>query len=121
MLSSSMFVCAEPRSVYTVYPEFRGELRSSIPTQSESANIQPFRSGPHYGWQKRPSSNLFRMNTCKSVSKQMTLTPCRMNTYEKHRGGGSLIINQTPDGEHGSRLFRFFASPLGFCYLPHRN
>jgi hypothetical protein len=30
----------------------------------------------------------FRMNTCKSVSKQRTLTPFRMNTYEKYRGEG---------------------------------
>jgi len=30
----------------------------------------------------------FRMNTCKSVSKQRTLTPFRMNTYEKHGGWG---------------------------------
>src|SRR5258708_38404529 len=30
----------------------------------------------------------FRMNTCKSVSKQRTLTPFRMNTYEKQGGGG---------------------------------
>ena len=30
----------------------------------------------------------FRINTCKSVSKQRTLTPFRMNTYEKQRVGG---------------------------------
>src|SRR5260370_42402380 len=30
----------------------------------------------------------FRINTCKSVSKQTTLTPFRMNTYEKHGGWG---------------------------------
>src|SRR5260370_30729885 len=30
----------------------------------------------------------FRMNTCKSVSKQRTLTTFRMNTYEKHGEGG---------------------------------
>src|ERR1700720_1686584 len=30
----------------------------------------------------------FRMNTCKSVSKQSTLTTFRMNTYEKRGGGG---------------------------------
>ena len=28
----------------------------------------------------------FRINTCKSVSKQTTLTSFRINTYEKHRG-----------------------------------
>ena len=31
----------------------------------------------------------FRINTCKSVSKQTTLTAFRMNTYEKPRGRGS--------------------------------
>ena len=30
----------------------------------------------------------FRINTCKSVSKQMTLTPFKMNTYEKTGGEG---------------------------------
>src|SRR6267143_6245547 len=30
----------------------------------------------------------FRINICKSVSKQRTSTPFRMNTYEKTRGGG---------------------------------
>jgi hypothetical protein len=32
----------------------------------------------------------FRINTCKSVSKQRTLTPSRINTYKKPRGGGAL-------------------------------
>src|SRR5712664_15298 len=31
----------------------------------------------------------FRINTCKSVSKQRTLTPFRMNTYEKTGVGGT--------------------------------
>ncbi|SRR5713226_10210890 len=31
----------------------------------------------------------FRMNTCKSVSKQRTLSTSRMNTYAKTGGGGS--------------------------------
>src|SRR5258706_1805499 len=30
----------------------------------------------------------FKMNTCKSASKQRTLTPFRMNTCEKPGGGG---------------------------------
>jgi hypothetical protein len=33
-------------------------------------------------------TNLFRMNTRKSVSKQKTLTSFRINTYEKRGGGG---------------------------------
>src|SRR6266852_6486256 len=36
----------------------------------------------------------FRMNTCKSVSKQRTLTTFRMNTYEKTWGvGGSFVAD----------------------------
>src|SRR3984893_5607138 len=31
----------------------------------------------------------FRINTCKSVSKQRTLSPSRMNTYAKTRGRGA--------------------------------
>src|SRR5229473_149768 len=31
----------------------------------------------------------FRMNTCKSVSKQRTLSPFRINTYAKPGGGGA--------------------------------
>src|SRR6266478_6190376 len=34
----------------------------------------------------------FRMNTCKSASKQRTLTLFRMNTYEKQ--GGGVVANQ---------------------------
>ena len=34
----------------------------------------------------------FRINTCKSVSKQRTSTTFRMNTYEKTRGVGGLIF-----------------------------
>src|SRR6266481_2643517 len=34
----------------------------------------------------------FRMNTCKSVSKQRTLTIFRMNTCEKTGGGGPLSL-----------------------------
>jgi hypothetical protein len=36
---------------------------------------------------------LFRINTCESVSKQMTLTHFRMNTYEKHSGRGALSLS----------------------------
>jgi hypothetical protein len=38
----------------------------------------------------------FRRNTCKNVSKQRTLTLFRMNTYEKHRGGGVLLLTRFP-------------------------
>src|SRR5258708_15652530 len=37
----------------------------------------------------RRALSTFRMNTCKSVSKQKTLTPFRINTCEKPRGRGA--------------------------------
>jgi hypothetical protein len=36
-------------------------------------------------------SNSFRINTCESVSKQRTLTPFRMNPYEKGGRGRALF------------------------------
>jgi hypothetical protein len=41
-------------------------------------------------------SNLFAINTYKSVSKQTTSTPFRMNTYEKPRGEGQLLLTSYP-------------------------
>jgi hypothetical protein len=43
------------------------------------------------------SVSTFRMNTCKSVSKQRTLSPFRMNTYAKPggRGGPRAIVSHT--------------------------
>ena len=35
--------------------------------------------------------NTFRINTCKSVSKQTSLTSFRINTYEKTEGGGTPL------------------------------
>src|SRR6266478_836316 len=49
----------------------------------------------------------FRINTCKSVSKQTTLSPFRINTYEKHREGVSRQSPATlriPSTGHGSRV-----------------
>jgi hypothetical protein len=41
-----------------------------------------------------PSLTTFRINTCKSVSKQSTLTTFRINTCEKHSGGGLQAPNE---------------------------
>jgi hypothetical protein len=38
----------------------------------------------------------FRINTCKSVSKQTTLSSFRMNTCEKPRGGGYRFVRNNP-------------------------
>jgi hypothetical protein len=47
----------------------------------------PIRSGASRS-HLAPVTYSFRINTCKSVSKQTTLTPFRMNTYEKQGGRG---------------------------------
>ena len=39
----------------------------------------------------------FRINTCKSVSKQTTLSPFRINTYEKTRGRGRGVSPRVPE------------------------
>src|SRR5882762_8853716 len=66
----------------------------------------------------------FRMNTCKSVSKQRTLSPSRMNTCEKTGGGaspGPLFLSHTKlstvDPRHFSAgimtsCYALFARPL---------
>jgi len=55
--------------------------RSSSPNRRSPLHI---RHSPQY------LLSPFRMNTCKSVSKQRTLTIFRMNTYAKTGGGGTL-------------------------------
>jgi hypothetical protein len=60
--------------------------------------------------------NPFKMNTCKSVSKQMTLTTFRMNTYEKHRGRGVLLLT-------GSLFQSTFTDhePVSLLFAIHTN
>src|SRR5216684_5846985 len=48
------------------------------------------RAKPHFA-QFWCNVSPFRINTCKSVSKQMTLTPFRMNTYEKTGRWGAFL------------------------------
>ena len=51
---------------------------------------------PHADSFRFSSPNPFRMNTCKSVAKQRTLTTFRMNTYEKTGGKGVLWLTKYP-------------------------
>src|SRR6266478_2587326 len=46
-------------------------------------------------WTYNSPSKLFRINTCKSLSKQTTLTLFRINTYEKHGGRGVLWLTSS--------------------------
>jgi hypothetical protein len=48
------------------------------------------------------SSISFGINTCKSVSKQTTLTIFRINTYKKHRGEGVLLLTRQTSAVGGS-------------------
>jgi len=48
------------------------------------------------------SASPFRINTCKSVSKQTTLSSFRINTYEKHREGGGLQMPSIPPDAHSA-------------------
>ncbi len=43
---------------------------------------------------KRSPRIPFRINTCRTASKQTTLSTFRINTYEKTRGEGALMVNQ---------------------------
>ena len=45
----------------------------------------------------------FRMNTCKSMSKQTTLSIFRMNTYAKPRGRGAHLTKR----QHGRNVMIF--------------
>src|SRR5712691_1873716 len=49
-----------------------------------------------------PWLTTFRINTCKSVSKQSTLTAFRINTCEKPRGGGGAYRSIPKGGKSGS-------------------
>ncbi|MCU1242419.1 MAG: hypothetical protein JWO71_3145 [Candidatus Acidoferrum typicum] len=64
---------------------FHNHLRCSL-LFSATLNFQMFR--PFQRAKTRLPITTFRMNTCKSVSKQRTLTPFRMNTCEKTGGRG---------------------------------
>src|SRR5258707_3977300 len=74
MLSSRVFVHTEPRSVAS----------------------HSWTGFPHLRPRPLTSSISLRINTCKSVSKQTTLTCFRINTYEKHRGVGVLLLTRHP-------------------------
>jgi hypothetical protein len=63
-------------------------------------NLNLLRMNAHTEWsyfaQFWCNASPFRINTCKSVSKQTTLTSFRMNTYEKQAGWGVLLLTRNP-------------------------
>src|SRR6266850_4265245 len=103
MLSCLVYLHTEPRSAES-YPRpfalsFEGSLEGLVVPQSPSPDLLPADHSPRTRLGTVEVSayyppNLFRINTCKSLSKQTTLTLFRINTYEKHRGGGDVMVNQ---------------------------
>jgi hypothetical protein len=80
---------------------------SSLPQRSRIALLSRRSSSPnrrsrlHIGHSPPPLVTPFRINTCKSVTKQTTLTPFRINTYAKPGEGGphpvcSVLPRQGP-------------------------
>src|SRR5713226_1403751 len=69
-------------------------------TLSKSCRVVPLSPSKFFRYRsrdaKRHANKPFRINTCKSVSKERTLTPFRINTYEKHRGRGVLLLRYRP-------------------------
>ena len=65
----------------------------------------------------------FRINTSKSVSKQTTLTPFRMNTYEKQGGGGgsSQTVNSLPRQKTTLRGLLCFSNPCALFTKTRRG
>jgi hypothetical protein len=69
--------------------------------------------------------NPFRINTCKTVSKQTTLSPLRINTYEKQAGWGRAPISSFPRAYHvrhlPHKLTPFLSNSCElFCTFLHR-
>jgi hypothetical protein len=91
-------------------PETQTRRRSISPAAKSIANPAPTWRQTKQG-RNVPSilqaavvfRKLFRMNTCKSVSKQSTLTPFRMNTCEKTQGGG---VSRKLTANHNSNSHR---------------
>jgi hypothetical protein len=101
-------------------PTFPGEIPSKRILSAKNSARAP---------DDPPASPLstFRMNTCKSVSKQRTLSPSRMNTYAKPRGRGAPPTMRPCRGLSSDRLasgasaLRCFPHSIQFRSLCYRS
>jgi hypothetical protein len=87
-------VAPVPAQISTLRPRPCTPPRRRFPAHSRPSDAPSGASkGAHSakGCESTDTSTLttFRINTCKSVSKQSTLTTFRMNTYKKMGGGGT--------------------------------
>src|SRR5260370_7228317 len=76
-------------SSYTIHLRlYFSEFAHCFSAARGHAGVHFLKRKPAYSAQFLCSISPFRINTCKSVSKQRTSTSFRMNTYEKPPGGG---------------------------------
>src|SRR5712691_9340115 len=80
-------LATQPRQLFSVPLPARSLF--TLFTIQNSSDLDP-------AMQNATPVSLFRMNTCKSVSKQRTLTPFRMNTCEKRGEGGGYTNGYGP-------------------------
>src|SRR5713226_6359432 len=83
-------ICALPAGAFSRF--FFSELRSSPRREASPPHTAPGQhatgKGATFAHELCLLLTPFRINTCKSVSKQRTLTTFRMNTYEEQGEGG---------------------------------
>jgi len=91
------FAIRQIRTLSTKHPAWGG-LNGTPPIAARPETIN------------RAQLSTFRMNTCKSVSKQRTLSTFRMNTYEKPGGGAS-----THDQDHDYSCYSEGPSGRKYC------
>lgn len=69
---------------------------------------------------KAPVNKLFRINTCKSETKQRTLTSFRINTYEKRGGGWWLSLTKCRSSTLAALLLQLLVVPSTTAQEPNR-
>ena len=67
-----------------------------------------------------PHLTTFRMNTCRSVSKQTALSPFRIRTYEKPGGRGLLLLTRIPKKGFYPEAVRCCGRPSDLSSYPMR-
>src|SRR5882672_6013954 len=122
MLSCLVYLHTEPRSAES-YPRplalsSKGSLEGLVVPQSPAPDLLPADHSPRTCLGTVEISayyppNLFRINTCKSLSKQTTLTLFRINTYEKHRGVEMLWLTSSPLASASHRADEFCPPAAG--------
>jgi hypothetical protein len=127
-------VARNPRSLFvpSLLPCFIASSFSARPVALLALALSESPEGAlavHFPFPPKP----FRINTYKSVTKQTSLTSFRINTYEKHRGEGVLLLTSTavrlhvagrPHGKALDSLFQLLTSnvePLTCGIIPPRR